>query len=226
MSTTNGGLNIITNGLVAYYDATNIKSYTSGSLIWNDLSKNNINGTLTNGPTYNSSNGGNIVCDGVDDYVNCGSSLNTMSSNLLSAFIWFKCTRTSSEPLLFRTNDYTNGWNLNVSNGILRSTLRPSVGNNNNNYAGAIAVNLWYHAGFTCDGTTIKQYLNGVEVSQTPVATTLDLNSSNTLRIGGNAIYGTFSMQGSISNVQIYSRGLTASEVLQNYNTMKSRFGL
>jgi len=220
------GLNIVKDGLIAYYDATNIKSYTSGSLIWNDLSRNNINGTLTNGPTYNSSNGGNIVLDGVDDYVNGGSTLNSLSSNILSAFIWFKCTRTSSEPLLFRTNDYTTGWNLNVSNGILRSTLRPSVGNNNNNYAGAITTNIWYYAGFTCDGTTIKQYLNGIEVSQTPVATTLNLNDSNTLRIGGNAIYGTFSLQGSVSNVQIYSKSLTAAEVQQNYNTMKSRFNI
>jgi hypothetical protein len=220
------GLNIVKDGLIAYYDATNTKSYISGSLIWNDLSRNNINGTLTNGPTYNSSNGGNIVLDGVDDYINGGSTLNSLSSNILSAFIWFKCTRTSSEPLLFRTNDYTTGWNLNVSNGILRSTLRPSVGNNNNNYAGAITTNTWYYAGFTCDGTTIKQYLNGVEVSQTPVATTLNLNDSNTLRIGGNAIYGTFSLQGSVSNVQIYSKSLTAAEVKQNYNTMKSRFNI
>ena len=49
---------IVTNGLVLCLDAANPKSYVSGSTKWNDLSKNYLNGTLTNGPTFNSANGG------------------------------------------------------------------------------------------------------------------------------------------------------------------------
>jgi hypothetical protein len=58
---------IVTDGLVLYLDAANTKSYVSGSTVWNDLSRSGYNGTLTNGPTFNISNGGSISFDGVDD---------------------------------------------------------------------------------------------------------------------------------------------------------------
>ena len=60
--------NIVTDGLVLYLDAANTKSYASGSTAWNDLVGIN-NGTLVNGPTFNSANGGSIVFDGSNDYV-------------------------------------------------------------------------------------------------------------------------------------------------------------
>jgi hypothetical protein len=59
--------NIVTDGLAFYLDAANTKSYVSGSTTWTDIA-NLTNGTLTNGPTFNSANGGSIVFDGVDDY--------------------------------------------------------------------------------------------------------------------------------------------------------------
>jgi hypothetical protein len=222
------GPNIVTDGLVLALDAANTKSYISGSTTWNDLSGNNNSGSLVNGPTFSSANNGSIVFDGTNDYVDCGTASNVLTSdNLISVFVWFNCTRTTNEPLVFRTNDYTTGWNMLVSNGFLRSTLRPSVGNNNNNYAGTILTGNWYYGGFTCDNTTIRQYLNGVQVGSTPVATTLDLNNSDVLKIGGNNIYGTqTTIQGQIPKVEIYNRALSAAEVLQNYNGQKSRFNL
>lgn len=63
---------IVTDGLVLYLDAANTKSYVSGSTIWNDLSRNNFNGSLINTPTFNSQNSGSILFDGVDEYVNLG----------------------------------------------------------------------------------------------------------------------------------------------------------
>ncbi len=69
MSTVGGGVNIVTNGLVLYLDASNTKSYVSGSTTWSDVSRSGNNGTLINGPTFNSANGGSIVFDGTNDYV-------------------------------------------------------------------------------------------------------------------------------------------------------------
>ena len=63
--------NIITDGLVLYLDAANTKSYVSGSTTWTDLVGLN-NGTLINGPTFNSANGGSIVFNGVNNYVTLG----------------------------------------------------------------------------------------------------------------------------------------------------------
>ena len=64
-----GGPNTVTSGLVLELDAGNIKSYQSGSTTWFDKSGNAYNGTLINGPTFNTGSLGNIVFDGVDDYV-------------------------------------------------------------------------------------------------------------------------------------------------------------
>jgi len=62
------GPNIVTDGLVFAVDAANPSSYVSGSTIWKDQTVNQNDGTLTNGPTFDSGNGGSIVFDGVDDY--------------------------------------------------------------------------------------------------------------------------------------------------------------
>jgi hypothetical protein len=64
------GPHIVTDGLVLSLDAANIKSYTSGSTTWFDRSGFGTNGTLTNGPTFSSANGGIIVFDGVNDSIN------------------------------------------------------------------------------------------------------------------------------------------------------------
>ena len=76
MGAVEGGPNVVYNGLVLYLDAANNKSYVSGSTSWNDLTGNKNVGTLTNGPTFNTGSGGSIVFDGVDDYVNLGTSIN------------------------------------------------------------------------------------------------------------------------------------------------------
>ena len=65
---------IIQDGLVLYLDAANTKSYPTTGTTWSDLSRRGNNGTLTNGPTFNSSNGGIIVFDGINNYVDFGSS--------------------------------------------------------------------------------------------------------------------------------------------------------
>ena len=66
------GPSIVKSGLVLALDAANRKSYPGSGTVWSDLSGNNITGSLVNGPTYSSANGGSIVFDGTNDYVNCG----------------------------------------------------------------------------------------------------------------------------------------------------------
>ena len=70
---------IVTNGLVLALDAANQKSYISGSTIWNDLSGNVNNGTLTNGPTFNSDNGGNLLFNGTTQYIATGKQINVIT---------------------------------------------------------------------------------------------------------------------------------------------------
>ena len=72
------GPNIIRDGLVLHLDAANEKSFRSGATTWFDLSGRGNNGTLTNGPTFNSANGGSIVFDGTNDHINMGNILNNV----------------------------------------------------------------------------------------------------------------------------------------------------
>jgi len=65
-----GGPNIVDSGLVLELDAGNTKSYPGTGTTWFDKSGNAYNGTLTNGPTFNTGSLGSLVFDGVDDYVN------------------------------------------------------------------------------------------------------------------------------------------------------------
>ena len=62
--------NMVTNGLVLCLDASFISSYPKGNTTWYDISGNNGNVTLSNGPTFNSEGIGNIVFDGSDDFAN------------------------------------------------------------------------------------------------------------------------------------------------------------
>jgi hypothetical protein len=76
---------IVTSGLVLCLDAANRKSYSGTGTTWSDLSGNNYNGTLTNGPTFNGANGGSIVFDSTDDFVNVGN-IGTITS--FTVLVW------------------------------------------------------------------------------------------------------------------------------------------
>ena len=78
---------IVTDGLVFCVDAGDKMSYPGAGTTWTDLSKNRNNGTLTNGPTFNSANGGSISLDGSNDYISVGS-FNEDSSQDLSVMVW------------------------------------------------------------------------------------------------------------------------------------------
>jgi hypothetical protein len=82
------GPKIVTNGLVLALDAANTKSYVSGSTTWRDLSGNNNSGSLVNGPTFNNANGGSIVFDGTNDYVDVSNST-SLNPTTISIGAWF-----------------------------------------------------------------------------------------------------------------------------------------
>ena len=88
----------------------------------------------------------------------------------------------------------------------------------------AFSINTWYYVGFTLvNGGTLTFYKNGVtdgtysSVSRTPQSSSLQINNHRSLNHG---------MIGRIPQLSIYNRALSSTEVAQNYNAVKSRFGL
>jgi hypothetical protein len=225
---------IVTSGLVLALDAANRNSYPRTGTSWYDLSGTN-NGTLTNGPTFNAGNGGSIVFDGVDDYVSVSSaqSLNP-GTNSFTIDYWCKINSSNYSCALETrgTNLYgflaiayylggymslfLNGTNDPAQNIYLTTTT-------------PVQFSVWNHQSIVVDRSTqqIIFYYNGYQTGNKVSITdtgTIDPGSGYRYWIGGDL--GGSPMNGNIPILRQYNRALSATEILQNYNATKSRFGL
>ena len=222
MSFSNGPT-VVTNGLVLALDAGDKNSYVSGSTTWIDLAGTN-NGTLTNGPTFNTGSGGSIVFDGVDDRVQTSYGPNLGD---FTVCVWFKSNSTTDYGRLV-DKSYTGGFWLgrqsSTPNSFGGGILEP-----NSPYGIYLTLpdNQWNFLTSIRSNTTHILYGNGITntISNTVPSSLLD---STTLAIGAWS-GGTYSSQvfnGNIAITQLYNRALSQAEVLQNYNATKGRFGL
>lgn len=230
MSTVNGGPgNIVTNGLVLYLDAANYNSYTSGSTTWRDLSGNGFNGTLTNGPTYNSANVGSIAFDGVNDYVDLGGSLILKPTTSITVSTWIRFNAMVADVRAlsdWHQNGATDRWIFYITNS---NTIQWYL--LTNSFASAVPfspvlLNTWYNFTGVYDGISQIFYVNGVFHNSTPK--TGNMNTSTTtqpVRLGGQVTAGGYH-NGNISTTLIYNRALSATEILQNFNATRARFRL
>jgi hypothetical protein len=221
------GPKIVTDGLVLCLDAANPKSYPGSGTTWSDLSSNGNDGTLENGPTFDSGNNGSIVFDGVDDYATISQPNINFSPNSWSINGWINPKNQAARFITPSSNGIDNFLQYDNSNQRLILIVCESADTNSRSFASAantIPVNQWSHFSVSIDGFVVKVYVNGVEyINQTE---TIPMsNWSGTWYIGqrGN---GTFFLNGNLSHILIFNRALSASEVLQNYNATKSRFGL
>jgi hypothetical protein len=229
---------IITNGLVLALDAGNTKSYVSGSTTWFDKSRNGYNGTLTNGPTFSSANGGSIVFDGVDDYVNLGNvaSLNFNRLNPYTFSIFFKSTNVNPAAVLLgkMDNSITQGYTLYQFGGRIYTDIGNFSGTPNALaiYTSAIlSNNIIYNAVVTYDGSSstsgLKIYLNSIIQSTSVQYNSLTVDFTNTAPFYMAGRYpSAYPFPGSIYTAQIYNRALSASEIQQNFNALRGRFGI
>jgi hypothetical protein len=229
------GENIVTNGLVNYLDAGFINSYPTTGTTWFDVSGYGRNGTLTNGPTYSNISGGTIVFDGTDDYVTLGTQ--SFITNDFTVNLWYNLnTNTTKEHFLFSIGYSSGNSFLITANSNLGSsqTLSSYYVNPSGNATGrtinsitvgnTVLVNLTY----TRNNGLNVIYINGVEQTSRTFTESLSLGSSLQY-ILGYAIprnKTTAYLQGNIYISQVYNRSLTQSEILQNFNAQKSRFGL
>ena len=214
---------IVTNGLVLNVDAGFTPSYPKSGTTWYDVSLSGNTGTLTNGPTFNSADGGSIVFDGVDDRVVlnstvtlsgpftwsifCKSNLMTGAQNrqvYLSGNINFE---QSDQDTLFIFNFAGVSFNLELPIGLIpQGTF----------YQATLVRKLDNTFDFYYNG--VKQTLRGGGNAQTSLEMTINTIGSMS---GGGRFWN-----GNISIVNIYNRLLTDQEITQNFNATKSRFGL
>ena len=247
MSTVSGGWDgpaIVKNGLVLYLDAGSPNSFyplTAGTT-WKDISGLANNETLTNGPIYSTVGSGSISFDGVDDFVlgPSSTSLNFGTGNF-TINAWFRTNTTSRRTILSRF-DYDNtggierGYYMDV---LANGKVRTGFETNGSNYRitdsnTLVNTNSYFYATLTrTNETTANVYINGIfETSNLlPAGTPSNVDAVtapfSVARVGTyQTPIGLGYFIGNISLVQIYNRALSASEINQNFQATRARFGI
>lgn len=223
-----GSPRTVTDGLVLCLDAANLRSYTSGSSIWRDLSGNNFTGSLVNSPVFTPSDGGALTFNGSNNRVTLGDNQTLQFTDNFSAFTWAKRNADTGLQGIVGNTSYNNGgWMIAVSTSypkqciiVFNSTTEQNVTSDIN----AIELNTWYNLGFTFLSGVCRLYINGINVT-TSTGHTITKNTTNFL-IGQASQGGWNYFNGSVASTQVYNRALTQAEVTQNFNALRGRYGI
>ncbi len=242
MSTVQGGQGrIITDNLVLLLDVVNPRSYASGSLTWTDISGSGYNGTLNGGVTYSGESYGVFAFDGTDEFISFG----TNTPNLYpgtSSYTWcgwlkFGSFATNRQIWYGNSGGGSDGFSLilNQSGGVNRLQIEvfgTTGGRQQKNIAVTNYLNRWIYLTIVLDVTTYTRniYVNNVLVDSEAILNWGNLRQEPSA--GFNGLYlgcynGTlWFYNGLIGSVQVYRRALSSSEVIQNYNATRARFGV
>lgn len=218
------GGSVITAGLQLYLDAGNASSYPGSGTTWTDLSGNNRDGTLTNGPTYSSADGGSIVFDGTDDYVQCTGSLTVTAATFVT---WIKRNGNQGQfdGILYSRQTNTTGMNLQTSNQI--GYTWNDAANTYNWQSGLTIPNLtWCMIAVSVTSTAATAYLcqsSGITKSTNTVSHGSSL--INDIKIARDE-FSTRYFNGNIAVAQLYDTALSAAQISQNFEADRGRFGI
>lgn len=226
---------IVRSGLVLHLDAANKKSYPGSGTVWTDLSGQGNTGTLTNGPTYSSANGGSIVFDGVDDVITTTTLPYQFLTTGVSISVGFNYTQTTN-------NDNLISWGNGAFNGALSYSWEIRIrGSGNVEFApgvytvGSFPARLSYTQTLAFNGRNIildvtyipnglsYMYENGQQRASYDYSGAGTYTNTQSLRIGRGT---DTNFPGGISFVRLYNRVLSAAEIRQNFEATRDRYGI
>lgn len=217
-----GGSNIVTNGLIFAVDAANQKSYVSGSTFWYDISGNNnaTSLTLVSGSTYDTTNQGTIKFSGSSSFANISTVINfpTSTAFTLEGIITIPTFSQFASRAHWMSGVGGNSMVNIFSNQI--SIWNEAGGVNSLSIPATFIINTPYHIALTRDtSNNVILYVNGSNVGSG--------NRDGQFRWTTIARLGSttsFCSVINISKINVYNRAITSSEVLQNYEALKSRY--
>ena len=232
LQTTSGrslySLGVVQDGLVLNLDAGKFYSYPKSGTAWTDLTNNGRNGTLSaTSIGYDSGNGGILTFDGTDDYVQCSGSL-TLTAATFIVWIRRNGNQQSFDGILFSRLTNTTGMMIGQT---ANNLLGYSWNNATNTYQWesnltlpnlawsmcAISVSSSSATAYLCQSSGITSATNNVSHASTVM---------DDIEIARDEQGGARYFTGSIAQVSVYNRALTAAEIQQNFNATRSRFGI
>ena len=232
---------IVTDNLVLSLDAGNTKSYPGSGTTWKDTIGGN-DATITDSSSiYQSNDGGRIVFDGSNDYVTIPASSDFDFGTGNFTIDWFssKANTTTVQVLLasekYYNLNYNGNWLLKITNAgtITLNTYDGRTNNEGANFDASTSANVWNHFALVREGTGTNQtkfYLDGVLAGSMTISKSLSDAGSNGLRIGEEPPGGpetNNNLNGYFSNLRVYKgKALTATEVAQNFNALRGRYGI
>jgi hypothetical protein len=215
---------IVRDGLVLYLDAANIKSYPGSGNNWFDIIENRTC-ILSNGPSFNNDNKGIFSFDGVDD----SSSISNVGLSGLTSItvnIWYYSNVTTSTALT-RSSSVGNAFLLHFRGAGFYIVTNDG---NNSGYLGwqTLPIGLqWNMLTATWNGSVMKLYINGVKQNNERSHTGSGILSNiNTIQLGYNFNSGQPLTNGKFGMFQIYNKELSSSEIKQNFNATRGRYGI
>ncbi len=222
---------ILTNGLVLCLDAGNPRSYPGSGSTWNDASGNRNTCSLINGPVYTSGLNGYFTFDGVDEYGQNAASPNNFNfstTNAISADAW----------IYYSPSSYDFWFTSTVSSAIKYRFGTNSAGNfywdmgqhADKQYAGyVLPSNTWCYVTFTggleAGSIVTRIYANGTLITSLNEGIST-LADTNDFFIGTGEGASVHPFNGRIAITRVYNRVLSATEVLQNFNAQRGRYGV
>ena len=228
---------VVKDGLLLYLDSGNRYSYPGSGTKWYDLSGSSNNGTLYNGVGYNGSYGGSLFFDGINDYVDIGTANIFRITGAITIGALIKRSNTTDRDIIVAKHQdlgsqYGYQFDLNDDG---RNKIRFGFGSNGTflyaRTTAAFTDNDWHYLVATYDGVNaVRIYIDGVNQALENNSCFGSMNNTTApLLIGSRVSYtGTqeHNFGGYINNVSIYNRVLSSNEVLQNFNSLRYRYGL
>ena len=217
---------VVSEGLVFYFDPINTRSYAGTGLTGFNLIDTSIVGSLVGGAVYDVANKGSIYFDGVDDYIDFGSStiFKLLDNFTLSA--WVKSSVYGDRAILGNfgpSSDYS-GFNLNIQPSNKFAFLTGSAATATYLYSNdTFLLNKWYHLTAVRQNGTNYLYVNGVGQSSTNSQVVKYSNQNFYFAKWYSNLTG-FYHNGNIASAAFYNKALSSTEILQNYNATKKRF--
>ncbi len=220
------GPNIVTDGLIFAVDAGSDRSYPgSGTTTTNII--NSASGTLTNGVAYVTNNGGAFDFDGTDDFIVFPDDTN-LDNQTLTMEGWVSMDSSLNQDAFFfeKGNVNTQYSTFMNSTNIIFRTQNLSTQDLAQSISSYTSVGAWFHYACTYVGGTKRIYINGAQITALSGLTgTIPVNTGG-LYLGAYGPGVSYHLNGKIAVTRVYNKALTATEVTQNFNAQKSRFGL